>query len=288
MEPGVFMSEVVREFYDEHSEEEWRRLFQDAYHKLEFLVTMHFLDKYLPRSGLILDAGGGPGRYSIELAKKGYGMVLVDISPKCLEIAKREIKSSNVEDKVKVLEGSIVDLTRFDDELFDAVICLGPLSHLINKPDREKALNEILRVAKKNAPIFVSAINRYGVYRTVLHELPELLVDQSHEETFTKGIHRAHYLHPREPHGGFTDAYFFRPIELRKLFETKGAQTLEMATCEGLSSHLQEQTNLVYDDKQKWQRWLKLIYQTCNDPTIIGMGEHLLYVGRKKSYSGEK
>jgi 2-polyprenyl-3-methyl-5-hydroxy-6-metoxy-1,4-benzoquinol methylase len=188
--------------------------------------------------------------------------------------------------KVKeVLEGSIVDLTRFDDELFDAVICLGPLSHLVNKPDREKALTEVLRVAKKNAPIFVSVINRYGVYRTVLQELPELLIDPSHEETFTKGIHRAHYLHPREPHGGFTDAYFFHPIELKELFETKGVETLEMATCDGLSSHLQEATNLVYNDKQKWGRWLKLIYQTCNDPTIIGMGEHLLYVGRKKSHS---
>jgi 2-polyprenyl-3-methyl-5-hydroxy-6-metoxy-1,4-benzoquinol methylase len=98
MELGVFMSEVVKKFYDENSEEEWRRLFQDAYHRLEFLVTMHFLDKYLPRSGLILDAGGGPGRYSIELAKKGYDVVLVDISPKCLEIAKREIKSANVEE----------------------------------------------------------------------------------------------------------------------------------------------------------------------------------------------
>jgi 2-polyprenyl-3-methyl-5-hydroxy-6-metoxy-1,4-benzoquinol methylase len=283
MKLGVFMSEAVREFYDKHAQEEWRRLFQDAYHKLEFLVTMHFLDKYLPRSGLILDAGAGPGRYSIELAKKGYDVVLMDIWPKCLEIAKREIKSANVEEKVRqILEGSIVDLKRFDDESFDAVICLGPLSHLINKADREKVLNEILRVVKKNAPIFVSVINKYGVYRTVLQELPELLVDPSHKETFTKGIHRAHYLHPREPHGGFTDAYFFHPTELRELFETKGVETLEMATCEGLSSHLQEATNRVYDDKEKWRRWLKLIYQTCNDPAIIGTGEHLLYVGRKK------
>jgi 2-polyprenyl-3-methyl-5-hydroxy-6-metoxy-1,4-benzoquinol methylase len=244
---------------------------------------MHFLDKYLPRSGLILDAGGGPGRYSMELAKKGYDVVLLDISPKCLEIAKREIRSSDVEDKIRqVLEGSIVDLARFHDKSFDAVVCLGPLSHLINRADREKALNEILRVAKKNAPVFVSVINRCGVYRTVLQELPELLTDPSHKETFTKGIHRAHYLHPREPHGGFTNAYFFRPTELKELFETRGVETLEMVTCEGLSSHLQEATNLVYGDKQKWRRWLKLIYQTCNDPAIVGMGEHLLYVGRKK------
>jgi len=60
---------VIKEFYDTHAEREWRRLFHDAYHRLEFIVTMHFLDKYLPKAGLILDAGGGPGRYTIELAK---------------------------------------------------------------------------------------------------------------------------------------------------------------------------------------------------------------------------
>jgi hypothetical protein len=38
---------------------------------------MHFLEKYLPKKGLVLDAGGGPGRYTIELAKKGYDVVLL-------------------------------------------------------------------------------------------------------------------------------------------------------------------------------------------------------------------
>ena len=70
------LSEIVKQFYDEHAENEWERLFSDAYHRLEFIITTHFLDKYLSKNGLILDAGGGPGRYTIELAKKGYGVVL--------------------------------------------------------------------------------------------------------------------------------------------------------------------------------------------------------------------
>ena len=28
---------------------EWNRLVMDAYHSLEFLLTMHYLRKYLPR-----------------------------------------------------------------------------------------------------------------------------------------------------------------------------------------------------------------------------------------------
>jgi SAM-dependent methyltransferase len=39
-------------------------------------VTTHFLEICLPKEGLVLDAGGGPGRYTIDLAKRGYDVVL--------------------------------------------------------------------------------------------------------------------------------------------------------------------------------------------------------------------
>jgi hypothetical protein len=60
-----------------------------------------------------------------------------------------------------------------------------------------------------------------------------------------------------------------------------GVLTLEMATCEGLSSHLKEETNKVYEDPEKWKFWLKLILETCTDPLILGLGEHFLYVGKR-------
>jgi len=278
----VAMSRIVREWYDARAEYEWIRLFQDGYHQLEYFIAMHFLEKYLPSKGLILDAGGGPGRYTIELAKRGYEIVLLDLSPKCLEIARREVKKAGVKGWVKeIVEGSIVDLSRFKNELFDAVLCLGPFSHLLERSDRERATDELVRVAKEEAPLFISVINRYGVFRTVLQRLQESLTDPSHEEIFTKGIHRAHYRHPKEIGGGFTNAYFFLPDELREMFESKGVQTLTMATCEGLSSHLQEATNKLYKDKEKWRRWLKILLQTCTDPCIIGLGEHFIYIGKK-------
>ncbi len=275
------MIDSVRRYYDENAEREWERLFRDPYHMLEFIVTMHFLEKYLPKEGLILDAGGGPGRYTIELAKKGYDFVLLDLSQKCLEIAAREIEKAGVKRRVKrIVEGSVTDLSEFDDESFDAVLCLGPLSHLIEREQREIAVQELVRVAKKGAPIFASVINLYGVFRTVLQELPHEFIDPSHEEMFSKGIHRVSW-HKHEPGKGFTDAYFFHPNELRELFEKNGVETIEMATCEGLSSHLQEETNQIYEDKRKWKFWLNILLRTCNDPCILGLGEHLLYVGRK-------
>jgi SAM-dependent methyltransferase len=272
---------IVKKFYDDIAEREWKRLTSDAYHRLEFIVSMHFLEKYLPPKGLVLDAGGGPGRYTVELAKRGYNVVLFDLSPKCLELARRKIARAHIKRKVRqIVEGSITDMSMFKDEKFDAVLCLGPMSHLIDSNDREKAASEIVRVAKHDAPLFIGAIGLHGVFRTVLQRLPYELTEPSHEEMFTRGVHRWH----EDKHNGargFPDALFWHPKDLRALFESEGVKTLEMATCEGLSSHLQGPTNKLYRDKEKWARWVDLILKTCTDPLLLGMGEHFLYVGRK-------
>ena len=276
------MSKIVREYYDSNAARERDRLIQDPYHSLEYIVTMHFLEEYLPQRGLILDAGGGPGRYTIELAKRGYDMVLFDLSPECLREAEKGIRNAKVKRRVKkVVQGSVIDLSEFEDESFDAVLCLGAMSHLIENKDRVSAAYELVRVVKKGAPIFVSVINLYGVFRTVLQRIQYELLASSHKEMFTKGVHRASWHKKEYDYRGFPDAYFFRPSELPKLFEKQGVQKLEMATCEGLSSHLKEETNAIFKDEKKWKFWVDLILKTCTDPAILGLGEHFLYIGRK-------
>lgn len=277
------MSEEVRRWFDTHAEYEWLRLFQDGYHQLEYLVTMHFLQKYLPETGLVLDAGGGPGRYTIELAKRGYEVVLLDLSPRCLEIAKREVEKAGVGKKVsEIVEGSITDLSIFEDELFDAVLCLGgPLSHLLELSERERATSELVRVAKKRAPLFISVFSIYGAFRVALYAHPEDLTDSFQEEMLTKKVFGVH-----TRFGSFPDAYFFQPDELKELLERSGLQTFTLATCEGLSAHLEEATNRLHEDTEKWRRWFNILLQTCTDPSLIGIGNHLLYVGRKGSASG--
>jgi len=71
---------TVKKYYSELDVKEWKRLVRDAYHRLEFDTTMHFFKKHSPPEGLVLDAGGGPGRYVIELAKFGYDVVLLDLT----------------------------------------------------------------------------------------------------------------------------------------------------------------------------------------------------------------
>ena len=174
----------VREYYTGYVRKEWRRLIKDAYHRLEFETTIHFLEKYLPKKGLVLDAGGGPGRYTIELAKRGYEVVLLDMTPANLAFAKRQIKRAKVQDKViNVVEGSIVDLSQFADDSFGAVICLGgPLSHVLDNQKRERAISELIRVTKRGAPLFVSVMGRWSLL------VVELMLFQNEIEIDRKSV----------------------------------------------------------------------------------------------------
>jgi len=270
------MDDIVKDWYTKTARDEWKRLWRDPYHQIEFTITMHFLEKYLPKKGLILDAGGGPGRYTIALANKDYDMVLLDITPKMLEIAKRKVKQAGVQEKVEqIIEGSIVDLSMFADETFDGVLCLGgPLSHVLEEGGRVKAVKELIRVAKIGAPIFASVIGRIGVLKGIPLFYPqEMQYGRVHWETgdYIPGINGT----------GFTSAHWFLPEELEASFEDQGVEILEMAGLEGLSSHHRRAVNKLSKDKEKWNMWLRILLGTCTHPAVVGGSEHFLLVGRR-------
>lgn len=266
---------LVKDFYTSNVRAEWRRLIKDAYHRLEFETTLHFLDQHLPRQGLILDAGGGPGRYTIELAKRGYEVVLLDMVPANLDFARRQVKRAKVQDKVtSIVEGSIVDLSRFADGAFDAVVCLGgPLSHVLDRHDREHAIHELVRVTKKGAPLFVSVMGRLSLLVVVLMLFQHEIEMPHFQQVRDTGDYAGGY--------GFTACHFFLPEELRAAFGDKGVKILEMVGLEGIGSHHDRKINQLARDEHRWKIWLETHYQTCTHPSVVGMSEHMLIVCQK-------
>lgn len=268
--------ELVRNYYTESVQEEWTRLTRDAYHRLEFDTTLRFLGKHLPQKGRVLDAGGGPGRYTIELAKRGCKVVLLDLTPANLAFARQQIERAKVQNGVEqIVEGSIVDLARFADSTFDAVVCLGgPLSHVLEPSSRERAIDELVRVCKKDAPIFVSVMGRLSVLVVELRLAPH-----EFEEPFFRSMRDT----GRYPgHSGFTACHFFLPEELESAFRSHGVDVLEMVGLEGLGAHHADKVNELANHERRWKIWMETHYQTCTHPAVVGMSEHMLLVGRKR------
>ncbi len=270
---------LTKKIYTEQAEYEWKRLIKTPFKKLELNTTLHFLKKYLPKKGLVLDAGGGPGRYTIELAKKGYKVVLLDLVKANLEIAKKQVKKAKVNDNVKeIMEGSIVDLSRFKDNSFDAVICTGgPLSHVFPESNRRKALSELKRVAKPNAPIFVSVMGRYGVLLQAPARWPEDIAMKNH---FNKLALKGEDYNWR---GKNYYCHFFILEELEKLFAKEKIKIIEKVGLEGFGSANEKAINRLYKKHPKaWENWINVHYKLCTYPSVIDLSQHILIIGRKK------
>ena len=267
------LDELVKEYYSKLGVREWRRLVKDSYHRLEFDTTMYFLSKYLPDSGLVLDAGGGPGRYVVELAKKGYEVVLLDLTRRLLEIARRVVWRGVRGRVIGVVEGSIHDLSMFRDEVFDAVLCLGgALSHLVDEERRERAIDELIRVARRGAPIFISVIGRLALLVRGLIDFPDLIED---EEIFQRIRDTGDYYGER----GFAPCHFYLPEELEQSLRRRGLQVLEAVGLEGLASTHRKAVNTLSRRKPEiWRKWWETHLKTCTHPAVVGISEHFLVV----------
>jgi len=217
--------------------------------------------------------GVGPG--DTRSNWRGYDLTLLDFTPANLEFARRRVKRAGLAGRVQaVLEGSITDLGRFPDGSFDAVLCTGgPLSHVLAAGDRERALAELVRVAKPGAPLFISVISRLSVL------VVELLIGQ-HE------LEMAHFAPMRDSGdyfggSGFTACHFFLPEEFQQALCRQPVELLEMVGLEGISSHHQKKLNQVARHPTRWKVWLETHYATCTHPAVVGLSEHILGVCRK-------
>ena len=224
----------------------------------------------------MLDAGGGPGRYSFELCKAGYEVVLLDLSPGCVEFARSQLMSEpeSVQKRMKELVvGDVRDLSRFEEDCFGAVLCFDPLSYICEQAERVKAVSELTRVVRHGGVVFVSVRGYFAVLRTILEEFSDELLDPGFEMLVNTG----------DTMVGGAPVHFFRADEIKDLAESSGLTTVDMAGCQGLSTGLKGVTNLLGRDDAKWKRWCDLVLRTCNEPAVVDMAGHMLYVGRKPS-----
>lgn len=138
----------------------WAPLYDEGYFSkagLYHAVTLSKLRENLPedKSIPILDAGGGTGIWTIELANLGYqNITLVDISSGMLEVARNRLVLHNLIDKVQLKMADVKDLSIFANSSFSLIIAQGDVLSYCG--DSLKALQELTRVLKPNSKIIFS------------------------------------------------------------------------------------------------------------------------------------
>jgi S-adenosylmethionine-dependent methyltransferase len=272
--------DAVRAYYAGFGEREWQRLSNPDDGAVEFALTKHFLARYLPSSGRILDLGGGPGRYAIWLAKRGYQVLLADLSPELLTIARTQIAVAGISQQVEaVVEADACDLSRWPDASFDAVLCLGPFYHLPDPADRARAAQELARVLRPGGITAVALMPRYALLRRTI-ALPserQHLTDPDWRERLLQ-----HGIFENDVPGRFTHGYGAQPAEIGPFFAQYSLQMLTLAASEGVAGGIQaEVAEMIAADSSLKDIALDILVQTATDPSILGMASHLLYIGQR-------
>jgi len=96
----------------------------------------------------VLEVGCGPGYMSLELARSGFDVTGVDLSSKCIEVARQfaaEDPDKQTRGPLRYLATDFIAGTELQVGSFDAVVFLGALHHF---PDQERILGRVSELLK--------------------------------------------------------------------------------------------------------------------------------------------
>ncbi|MDD5219430.1 MAG: class I SAM-dependent methyltransferase [Candidatus Bipolaricaulis sp.] len=268
------MSEVVRKYYNHEVDWEWERL-ATPYRRFEMASTLRLIDDHFPRTGRIADIGGGPGRYTIELLRRGYRVTLVDLAERNVEFARAKLAELGLEAE-GVVPADARDLSFLETESFDAALLLGPLYHLVDAADRRAALLELRRVLKPGAPAVVGFINPWGVLRALLAEMPELYADGAYVGRLLSTCVQV------GEQKAFTEAAFLTPPQAMAEVRAAGFAVDVRAGVEGFAAGMEDEVKrIAAEDPVSYANVVRLVAETCDMPAFRDSTEHLHVVVRR-------
>ncbi len=256
---------IVKSFY-EHVDEE-QRLKKSRHGQMEFRTTMEYIHRMVQPGGKILEVGAGTGRYSVALAKEGYEVTAIELVVRNLEVLKEKGQGL---DKLQSFQGDALNLSRWEDDTFDVTLVLGPMYHLYEKEQIHKAIDEAIRVTKKNGVIFFAFLSVYAILFN--NYLKENLQDGI-EENFTESYEIRH----------FEEQLFtgYDIVEFEELFAGKEIEYLSTVAADTILELARKRTDFVMSDED-FEAFAKYHLATCERRELLGSSSHLLYICRKK------
>lgn len=227
-------------------------------------IIYRFLNK-IPKGSSIIDAGGGIGRFTSELIKKGYKVNLLDSSEIALKKALRHFVNADLPG-FDLHWGNVNNLSMFADSTFDAAFAIELICYT-DRPDQ--ALKELVRVTKKNGLIIISVEGKYG----------SMLSDRNVSFDRLPGIFKIGSLYIKK----HLYVNYYTPKTLKQLLEECGIRVVDIVgshyVTDGIFHRL---INVDKLDNKKYKNEIFKIESLCqNDPVLKGLARAWVVVGRK-------
>ena len=243
-------------------------------------ITWDNIEPFLPKRGWVLDAGGGAGVWSIEMAEqKQCSIVLLDITQKLLETAKRRIRDKMLTEQIHVLDADIRAIPH-PETSFDFVLCEADPICICGDP--EKAISELSRVLKPNGYLVV------GVDSTLYRAFTAMSKGKSLDyvlEFLQTGRAQA-------VDEALFESKSFTPTELIALLEKHELDTVKIAGKPiafgpGIGDSFvsvipREKRQRIFEDPTEKEKLARILRKIYDEPYIAGLGSHLHIVAKKK------
>jgi ubiquinone/menaquinone biosynthesis C-methylase UbiE len=245
------------------------------YYKIYDAITWKYIEPYIPidPDALVLDAGGGTGRWAIRMARKGCKVILVDISEGMLKIAAKKAKREGLQNKITIKQGDIAK-TGYTDETFDMILCEHAL-FLFREPNI--VIKKLTRILRRKARLIISVHNRYVQSLVSLPEKPSL-----------NKVDDALNILLRKKYGSMTEngevkIYTWTPDEFRTMLERNGLH-VEKIVGKGITMPLRISKELFmkkdYPD-DLFKKILQFELTICEKPDALALAGHLQAIAYK-------
>lgn len=234
--------------------------------QVEYITSMKYIHEYLDQmeNPKILDVGAGTGRYSVQLANEGYDVTAIELVKHNLGTLKA--KGSTV----KAFQGNALNLSRFQDNMFDLTLVFGPMYHLYSIEDKVKALKEAKRVTKPGGVILVAyCMNEFSVitYGFKQNNIKQCIKDGKLTKDF-------HTVSKKE------DLFDYVRIEdIKEISDKAGLERIKLISADGPADYMRP--ILKEMDEETFKIFVEYHLSTCERPELLGASAHTLDILRK-------
>lgn len=257
--------EMLSGFYGQFDED--ARLKTSRHGQLEYSTTMEYIHRFLKTGDRVLEIGAGTGRYSLALAKEGYDVTAVELVESNLDVLRSHITGDM---QIDARQGDALDLSEIADDSFDITVSLGPLYHLYEKEDIQKAIDEAVRVTKKDGIVIFAFISVYAIIASnFLYGDLSLGLDMNFSDDYSVKHFRNQL---------FTG---YDICEFEQLFKGDKTEYITTAACDGIIESVESRSDFLMSDED-FEKYFRYHLATCEKRELLGCSSHLLYICKVK------
>ncbi len=257
--------EIISSFYGQYDED--GRTVRSRHGQLEYCTTMTYIHRYADPRSKILEVGAGTGRYSIALAAEGMDVTAVELVESNLTVLRE--KSGGMTN-IRSFQGDATDLSRFADSSFDVTLFFGPMYHLYETDEVDRAIDEAIRVTKPGGVILFAFLSVYAI-----------MCSNYFSGNWAEG--QAMNFTPDHRIRHFKEQLFtgYDITEFEELFREKPVEWITTAGMDGMMESVEKRSDFSMSDED-FRAHAEWYLACCEMRELLGSTNHLLYICRRK------